>query len=124
MGLEVRPEEHEGGAQPADGDPHLVHALRVAGGRGGLVGKEVAEPCRDDFPERPRHADVAVQVQIRRFSRGRRPPRPQAVAAVGLALGTDRQRHRRVQVEGQPVERGEHPVPQLELAHRLAWSRL
>jgi hypothetical protein len=36
MGLEVRPEEHEGGAQPADSDPYLVHALRAAGGCGGL----------------------------------------------------------------------------------------
>ena len=60
--------------------------------------------------------------RLRRLLRGRRPPRPQAVAAIGLALGSDRQRHRRVQVEGQAVERGERPVPQLELelAHRLA----
>ena len=99
-----------------------MHALRVAGGGRGLVGEKMAKPRRDDLLERPRHADVAVQVQVRRLSRGRRLPRPQAVTAVGLALGTDRQRHRRVQVEGQAVERGERPIPQLELelAHRLA----
>lgn len=53
-------EERQRGAQPADGNAHLVYTLCLAGQRSGPVHEQVAEFGEQNLPERLGGGDVLV----------------------------------------------------------------